>query len=478
MNGPKITVIGAGSYFFGKEVIHKMATSPVMAGGTLALVDTDPKVLATMMRLAKRIFAHTKCGVKLIGSTARREVMADSDFIVLTFSERNAHYRGLDTQIAARHGFRMCSSDTIGPGGIFRALREAPRALAMARDARALAPNAWLINFVNPTAVMGIALHRYAPEVRSFALCDGHHEPYNTLRFCKLVGLLPAEARTVPPAVYGKLDLAIGGVNHFTWAVRFRYDGKDMMPALRKWLVARVEEEKKNPGEYAKGRYNCNYALQLFDLYGAYPTTIGHTKEYVPFFQGTGVRPNFPEPVRLFDAEERAREMADAWKITGQYADGKLSAKQFLSAIRDDHATDIIESMWGGLGKAFFINSLNRGAVTNLPCDAFLELRSDIDLHGPRPHPFGPMPRGLLGLTQEVLDAHELTAEAAVTGDRAILRRAMLMDPLCNNIADADACIEDLLEAEREALPEYWYAKHSAVSTAKPKRSVAPARRR
>ncbi len=202
MNGPKITVIGAGSYFFGKEVIHKMATSSVMAGGTLALVDTDPKVLATMMRLAKRIFAHTKCGVKLIGSTDRRAVMADSDFIVLTFSERNAYYRGLDTQIAARHGFRMCSSDTIGPGGIFRALREAPRALAMARDARALAADAWVINFVNPTAVMGIALHRCAPEVRSFALCDGHHEPYNTLRYCKMVGLLPEEARAVPPEFY------------------------------------------------------------------------------------------------------------------------------------------------------------------------------------------------------------------------------------------------------------------------------------
>ena len=472
MAGPKITVIGAGSYFFGKPVIHKMATSPIMAGGSLALVDTNPKVLATMARLAKRIFAHTKCGVRLIGSTDRREVMADSDFIVLTFSERNAHYRGLDTQIAARHGMRMCSSDTIGPGGIFRALREAPRALAMARDARALSPDAWVINFVNPTAVMGIALHRYAPEVRSFALCDGHHEPYNTLTFCRRVGLLPAEARTVPPEVYQKLDLAIGGVNHCTWVVRFRYEGKDMMPALRRWLVARVEEEKRNPGEYAKGRYNAHYALQLFDIYGAYPTTPSHTKEYVPFFQGTGVLPNFPEPIRLFDADERAREMAAAWKTTGEYADGKLSAKQFLREIGDDHATDIIESMWGGLGKSFYINSPNRGAVTNLPCDAFLELRSDIDLHGPRPQPFGPMPRGLLGLTHQVLDAHELTAEAAVTGDRAILRRAMLTDPLCNNIADADACIEELLEAEREALPDYWYARRSAASTAKTAKRV------
>ena len=151
MPGPKITVIGAGSYFFGKPVIHKMATSPVMAGGTLALVDTDAKVLKTMMRLAQRVFDEAKCGVKVVGATDRRKVMGDSDFIVLTFSRRNAYHRGLDTQIAAKHGIRMCSSDTIGPGGIFRALREAPLALEMARDAEKLAPNAWVINFVNPT---------------------------------------------------------------------------------------------------------------------------------------------------------------------------------------------------------------------------------------------------------------------------------------------------------------------------------------
>ena len=455
MAGPKVTVIGAGSYFFGKPVIHKMASSPVMAGGTLALVDTNPKVLATMMKLARRVFQSAKCGVRLIGSTNRREVMAGSDFIVLTFSDRNAHFRGVDTEIAAKHGIRMCSSDTIGPGGIFRALREVPRVLDVARDAEKLAPHAWVINFVNPTAVLGIALMRYAPRVRSFALCDGNHEPYNTLRWCKRVGILPEKAAAVPAEVYSKLDLAIGGVNHCTWLVRFRYDGKDMMPRLHEMLVKAVEREKANPSPESKSRYNSAYALQLFDLYGAYPTAASHTKEYVPFFQGHGVAPCAPEPIRLFDAANRAREMAAAWKVTEDYAAGKLSVRQFMQKVRDDHATDIIESMWGGLNKQFYVNSANRGAVTNLPADAFLELRCDMDAHGPRPQPFGLMPRGLLGLTQLVLDTHELTAEAAATGDRALLRRAMLTDPICNNIADADACIADLLEAEKDALPAF-----------------------
>jgi alpha-galactosidase len=397
--------------------------------------------------------------VKVIGSTDRREVLPGSDFIVLTFSDRNAHFRGLDTTIAAQHGMRMCSSDTVGPGGIFRALREVPHALEMARDARTLAPHAWLINFVNPTTVLGTALRRYAPEVKSFALCDGHHEPYWTLHWCKELGILPAEATSVPPEVQSRLELVSGGVNHCTFVLRCRYDGEDLMPRLREVIAQRAEAERQSPGRHSKARYNDTYALELFDLYGVYPDTIGHTKEYVPYFQGTGCAPVYPEPLALFDAEERAVQMADAWRATEEYARGQRAVEEFLVQVHDDHATDIIESMWGRLGKSFFINTANGDAIPNLPADAVLELRCHVDMAGPRPLKVGPCPRGVLSLEHRVIDTHELTAEAAVTGDRTLLRRAMLTDPLGINIGDVDACIAELLEAERDALPEYWYKK-------------------
>jgi len=459
MAGPKVSVIGAGSYFFGRQVIWKMATSPVLQGGTLALVDTDPKVLKTMMSVARRVFKAAKFKGKLVGNTDYKKVVPKSDFIVLTFSHRNAHYRGVDTELAMKHGIRMCSSDTIGPGGIFRALREVPKAVAVAKHAAKVAPDAWVINFINPTTVLGMALRRYVPEMRSFALCDGNHEPYATLRRCKMVGILPEDATEVPPDVLAKLDLAVGGVNHCTWLVRFSYDGKDYMPKVRRWIAARAREEKRNPSVKAKPRNNSSYAVQLFDLYGAYPTAVSHTKEYVPFFQGYGVAPVEPEPIRCFDAKIRASEMARAWGVTAEYASGKRSAKHFLENVGADHATDIIESMWGGLGKPFYINTTNGGAVTNMPDEAFLELRSDVDMRSVRRQPFGELPRGVLGLTHQVLDTHELTAEAAMTGDRSVLRRAMLTDPICNNIRDADNCIRDLLKAEREALPSFWFRK-------------------
>jgi alpha-galactosidase len=114
--------------------------------------------------------------------------------------------------------------------------------------------------------------------------------------------------------------------------------------------------------------------------------------------------------------------------------------------------------MWAGLGKRFYVNTDNRGGVSNMADDDFLELLCDVDMEGVRPVPVGEVPRGLRGLWGQVLDAHELTAEAVYTGRRDVLRRAMLTDPLLSSIADADAIIEELLQAEREVIPDRWYA--------------------
>ncbi len=456
--GPKIVVIGAGSYFFGKPVIYNMIHSEILRGGTLALVDTDPAVLDTMMKLAKRAKEYAGTDTEIIGSVDRTEVMKDADFVVLSFSFRNAYYRGIDTRIALKYGVTMCSSDTIGPGGIFRAMRELPEILRVADDVRRLAPKAWLINFINPTSVMGIGLMRLAPDIRSFALCDGNHEPYVRNMFLRWIGVLPEDTLTTPPEVDAKFDMAITGVNHCTWLFRLNYDGKDYLPKLREFVATQAAKEyETQPSPKAKPRLNMNYALDLMDIYGAYPTAVSHTKEYVPFYQGYGVSPAFPEPIIAFDAYNRADEMAEAWAATERLANGEASIEEFFEKGRGDHATDIIEAMWGELGKKFYINTSNRGAVTNLPDDAFLELRCDLSMEGPKPIKVGDLPRGILGLTHQVLDTHELTVEAIASCDRAKLLRAMLTDPIVNNVGDAKKIIEELLEAERDHLPEGWY---------------------
>jgi len=462
MSSPKIVIIGAGSYFFGKALVWNMAKSPVLRNGTLAMVDTDQHVLDIMMRFGEKVFKEMDAPVNLIGSTDRREVLKDADFVVLSFSERNAHYRGIDCKISQKYGIRMCSGDTIGPGGIFRALREIPRAVDMAKDTAELAPRAWMINYVNPTSVLGIGLMRYAPEVNSFAICDGPHQPYSDMRLLKRVGVLPADATDLPDEIMQDVQINEVGINHFTWITGLTFKGKDLMPHLREQLAEEVRNEAKvlkdpDNNASAKGKYNAAYSLQLFDMFGAYPNRIAHTKEYVPYFQGYGALPNEPEPITVFNAEERQQQMDTAWQQVEEWANGTRPISEYVEKGKIDHATDIIESMYGNLGKRFRVNTANKGAVPNLADDAFLELDCEMNMESVTPTPSVPMPRGILGLEQQVLDTHELTAEAAMTCDRNILLRAMMTDPIVNNYEDAKACMEELLEAEKDILPAGWY---------------------
>ncbi|MFW5751242.1 MAG: glycoside hydrolase family 4 [Planctomycetota bacterium] len=466
--GPKVVIIGAGSYFFGGPVIRNMAVNPVLRDGTLTLVDTDPAVLETMERLAHAAFAHLGVETRIEAATDRRAVLAGADFVVPSFSRENTHYRGLDAAIADKWGIRMCSADTIGPGGIFRALREIPELLRIAADVCELCPHAWVMNYVNPSTVLGIALAKYAPQVRSFALCDGPHEPHMTLRTLKRVGILPEEATSIPPAVHARLDLRRTGVNHFSWIVHFTYEGRDMLPALRAATAQSAEQEAADTpvvadsmdvhqNADAKARFNASYTLQLMDLFGAYPDCMAHTKEYVPFFQGHGVSAPRPEPIMIFDAATRQQQMDEKWAETTAAAAGGEALERFIAAQRDDHATDIIASMWGDQGKVFAVNCPNAGAVRNMPDDAFLELHSHLDMGHVRPLHVGTIPVGVRGLCQQVLDAHELNADAAVSCDRTTLLRACAVDPIMNNLEDNAAIVDDLLDGCRDVLPADWY---------------------
>lgn len=454
---PKVVVIGAGSLFFGREAIWQMVYSSYLNKGTLGLVDIDNVRLEKMHKLAEMVVAHTGVQLKVEASVDRTKVLSGADFVVLTFADRSAMFRGIDCQISEKYGIRMCSGDTIGPGGIFRSLREIPQVLACACDIERLCPDAWVINYVNPTAVMGIALKRHAPHIKSFALCDGLHMPYVKRGYAKRAGIIKTETEYTPQ-IDAKFDLRIAGVNHFTWMIKAEYEGRDVTPqiaeAIRK--VAATETDGGDTG--AKGYFNATIGYALYEAFGYIPTCVGHTKEYVRFWQGIGRTAENIPPLKIWEVNERYTRHAEMWQQIDDFLSGKIPISEYMKKFKPDHATDVIESMVGNLKKPFYINTFNDGAVTNMAKDAFLELCCDVDIkNGPLPRPVGVMPRGIRGMQELVLDTHELTVEAAVTCDRRLLRRAMLTDPLTNSIGDADTIIKELLEAEKEVLPPEWF---------------------
>ncbi len=452
---PKVVVIGAGSLFFGRQAIWQMVHSPHLNGGTLALVDTDSERLEQMTTMAEMVVAEAGVPLRVEGAHDWKDLLVGADFVVLSFARETVKYRGIDCAISEKYGIRMCSGDTIGPGGIFRAMREFPLILECAKDIERLCPDAWVINYINPSTVHGIGLARFAPNLKSFALCDSLHMPHIKRRYALRAGLIKDDS-AYDAEIDANFDMRIAGVNHFTWMLKAEYAGKDVMPQIAAWLRREAATEDTGGDTGAKALFNNKIAHQLYELYGAVPVCVSHTKEYVAFYQGLGTLPEIVPPLKIWETEDRYDRHEAMWQQVAGFVRGESAISTYMSTFGPDHATDIIENMVGNLGKPFYVNTMNRGAVTNMADDAFLELLCDIDMAGPRPHPVGEMPRGLRAMQEIVLDTHELTAEAVAKCDMTLLRRAMLTDPLVNSIADADAIINELLDAEQAVLPACW----------------------
>ncbi|PZE20230.1 glycoside hydrolase family 4 [Paenibacillus xerothermodurans] len=453
---PKVVVLGAGSLFFGRQSIWQMVQSPYLNNGTLALVDTNAERLDKLIRLAKMVAEANGVALRVEGSTDRKQVLKDADFIVLSFAVDTVKYRGIDCDVSEKYGVRMCSGDTIGPGGIFRAMRELPVIMECARDIEAICPNAWVINYINPSAVNGIAMARYAPNLKSIALCDGLHMPHVKRRYALRAGIIGSDEEYTA-SIAEQFDFRIAGVNHFTWLLKAEFDGEDIAPHIAESLRQAAERSTDGGDQGAKAVHNDAIGYELYRIFGYVPTCVAHTKEYVRYWQGLGKTKEDIPPLSIWETEERYKRHDYMWHDVNEFISERRPISEYTSAYGPDHATDIIENMVGGLNKPFYINTWNRGAVTNMANDAFLELCCDITLEGVQPRPVGEMPRGIRGMQELILDTHELTAEAVVERSFAKLRRAMLTDPLINSIGDADAIIRELLEQERAVLPSYWY---------------------
>lgn len=455
-NHPKVVVIGAGSLFFGRQAIWQMVKSENLNSGTLALVDTDELVLDKMVKLARMVVVSEGVALTVEGSVNRRDVLKDADFVVLSFAEKSVLYRGIDCRISEKYGIRMCSGDTIGPGGIFRAMRELPVIFDCAKDVEELCPDAWLINYINPTAVNGIGLKRYMPQIKSFALCDAQHMPMIKINYAVRAGIIKA-ASEYSAEIDHDFDFKIAGVNHFTWLLKAAYQGRDVTGRIAESIKDSSAKETEGGDTGAKALNNEAIGYELYKIFGYIPTVVGHTKEYVRFWQGTGTLKDAIPPLSIWETEPRYERHREMFRQVDSFIHGDTPIKDYMTTFSQDHATDVIENMIIDSKKQFFINTYNNGAVTNMNDDAFLELLCTVGKDGPVPLHAGEMPRGIRGMEELVLDTHELTAQAVYEGSFELLRRAMMTDPLISSIADADAIIRELLAEEKDNIPETWY---------------------
>ena len=300
---PKVVVVGSGSLFFGRQAIWQMAQSPHLNGGTLALVEKDPQRMEKMGRLAEMVAAANGLALQVEVASDWKDALPGADFVVLSFAADTVRYRGLDCEISVKYGVRMCSGDTIGPGGIFRAMRELPLIMECVTDVQRLCPEAWVINYINPSAVNGMAIARYAPGVKSFALCDSLHMPRVKLRYARQAGLIADESEW-NPELDAAFDLRIAGVNHFTWLLKAQFDGRDMQPQIAQRLRKSAEYDGIDGDGSAKALHNDAISWQLYDIYGCVPGLCEpHQRIPALLSRSWPAARRYPAPVYLGDRD-------------------------------------------------------------------------------------------------------------------------------------------------------------------------------
>ncbi len=198
------------------------------------------------------------------------------------------------------------------------------------------------------------------------------------------------------PDVDRAFDLRIASLNLFTST----YRGRDVMPRIAESIRREAARETGGGDKDPKALFNASIGYALYTVFGCVPACVGHTKEYVRFWQGLGRTADAIPPLSIWQTGPRYQQHAKMWRQVDTFLSGAIPIQTYTDMFPSDHATDIIESMVGGLRNPFYVNTFNGGAVTNLAPDAFLELLCDFGPSGPRPCPVGAMPRGIRGLQE------------------------------------------------------------------------------
>jgi alpha-galactosidase len=455
---PRIAIIGGGSYQWVPKLLVDVANTPSLAECELVLEDVDPAPLPRMEAWAKRIATLRGLPFTVRTTTDQKAALDGADFVVVTISTGGFESMRQDLEVPRRYGIEQSVGDSVGPGGIARALRNIPVFLGIARDMTSCCPDAWLLNITNPMTAICRAVARET-DVRTIGLC---HEVTMT-RFT-LSMLLDVDFREV--------DLEVTGVNHLPIVTRATIGGDDGFARLRDLLDHEGErggeplpmampeglghEKISEGGEWTRGDLLAanRLKLELFRRFGALPAAGDrHLAEFFPGFlteeSGWGARWG----VHLTTIENR-----EWWQ--GRHIEdfeAMLAAPEVSTMPSGELVAALIDSMLRDRPRDLPLNLPNHGQCPDLPPDVVVESMCTVDGDGVRGRDRAAAPPALAEHLRRISAAQEMTVEAAVTGDRDAVLAAMLADPLAGRI-DYDrlrALTDDLLAATARWLPQF-----------------------
>jgi alpha-galactosidase len=379
------------------------------------------------------IIAKTGKNWQVIASTDRREVLADSDFVINQIEVSGLETVRLDYEIPLKYGVKQCIGDTLGPGGLFKTLRTLPPWMEIVRDIEELAPKATILNYTNPMSAVVLATTRIT-DLPVVGLCHSVQGSSRQL----------AEYLDVP---YEELEWECAGINHMAWFTRLEHKGRDMYPVLK--------EKAKDPQFLARDPVRLDAMLYL----GAFVTeSSGHFSEYIPYYR---------KRQELIDQHCGQGYNGETGFYATQWptwrANNDRAIQELISGEREltlersyEYAALIIEAMVKDQPAVIYGNVKNTGLIENLPQDGIVEVACMINRNGINPCYFGRLPEQLAALNRSNMAFFELAVEAVLQRDREMAMHALMVDPLTAavcSLGEIKAMFDELYQAQRDYIP-------------------------
>ena len=434
---PKITLIGAGSAVFTRNLCSDILLASSLQESTISLMDIDEGRLRSSRELVQNIVDQRELPAKVEATTDRREAISGADYVVTTFQQGGLEAYALDIEIPKKYGVEQCVGDTLGPGGVFRALRTIPVLLDLCDEMDELAPDALLLNYVNPMAAncWAVDLGTGRPHV---GLC--HSVQGTSEMLASWIG--------VP---YDQVNFLCAGINHQAFFLEFRRGKEELYPEI--WDAIRRDE--------VRGQEPVR--VELMEHFGYFVTeSSGHASEYAPYFR-KNARMVEDELVPRFENED------DHWFDFGRTGGYLRHCLDRLEESPDGHRSPptertheygsyIIEAVETDEPIKINGNVPNRGLIPSLPENCCVEVPCLVDANGIQPTAIEHYPPQLAALNRTNANVQELIVEAALTGDAEAVHHAVMLDPLTAAVCtlpEIRSMVDEMLVAQAQWLPQF-----------------------
>ena len=424
---PKIAMIGAGSVVFASRLLGDILSFPELQASTISLVDIDPERLELIEALARRMVTQEGLPAQIEATLERRRALEGADYVIIMIQVGGLPPFQADIEIPLRFGVKQAVGDTLGPGGVFRALRTIPVMLDICRDIEDLCPEACLINYTNPMAMNCWAMNK-ATRVKNVGLC--HSVQGTAEQLAQYIGAPPDE-----------VSHWVAGINHMAWFLQFRWQGQDAYPLL--WRAM------ERPEIYGRDAVRFD-VMRHFGYFVS--ESSRHMSEYVPYYRKSErLIQEFNVPTADYLTARQERDTAHFQAIRRQVAGEERIEIQRTQ----EYASYIIHSLETGTPRRIHGNVENASLIANLPRGCCVEVPCLVDEVGIHPCSIEELPPQCAALNRSNIAVQELAVQAVLEGSKEKAIQAVLLDPLTAAIltpSEIRQMCKELFRAEREYL--------------------------